>query len=73
MRHCWWFACCRKSRDPRFDDMAGTLRDEVFKKRFSFIFDEQLPLEKAELKKAVKVRSLPWTVHTCSAKLPKIW
>ena len=44
--------------------MAGTLRDEVFKKRFSFLFDEQLPLEKAELKKAAKVRSLPRTVHT---------
>ena len=72
LRHWWWASCCRKSRDPRFDEMAGTLRDEVCKKRFSFLFDEQLPLEKAELKKAAKVRSSPRTVHICSAEHHKV-
>jgi len=46
----------RNSRpmDPRFDDMAGKYKDEVFKKRYSFIFDEQLPQEKSRLKKGMK-------------------
>lgn len=46
----------RNSRpmDPRFDDMAGKYKDEVFKKRYSFIFDEQLPQEKTLLKKGMK-------------------
>jgi hypothetical protein len=42
--------------DPRFDDMAGKYKDEVFKKRYAFIFDEQLPEEKTKLKKGLKVR-----------------
>ena len=41
--------------DPRFDDLAGKYRDEAFKKRYAFLYDEQLPQEKAEVKKQVKV------------------
>lgn len=41
--------------DPRFDDLAGRYREETFKKRYSFLYDEQLPEEKAQLKKQMKV------------------
>ena len=41
--------------DPRFDDLAGKYKDEVFKRRYSFIYDEQLPQEKVSLKKGMKV------------------
>ncbi|KNA20894.1 hypothetical protein SOVF_048140 [Spinacia oleracea] len=38
-------------RDPRFESLCGTLDEEGFKKRYKFIYDENLPSEKEELKK----------------------
>lgn len=43
--------------DPRFDDLAGKFKEDTFKKRYSFLFDEQLPQEKLQLKKKLKVSS----------------
>ncbi|KNA08202.1 hypothetical protein SOVF_164620 [Spinacia oleracea] len=38
-------------RDPRFESLCGTLDEEGFKKRYKFIYEENLPVEKEELKK----------------------
>jgi len=50
------------SRDPRFDEAVagagGSVTDSAFRKRYAFLYDEQLPQEKAQLKAQLKVRSL---------------
>lgn len=51
----WRSVYDRRSRDPRFDDTIATFKDDAFKKRYAFLYDEQLPQEKEELKKSMKV------------------
>ncbi|KAK9805361.1 hypothetical protein WJX73_006577 [Symbiochloris irregularis] len=41
-------------RDPRFDTMLGSFSDDKFKKRYSFLYDENLPDEQQELRKSLK-------------------
>jgi hypothetical protein len=47
-------------RDPRFDDTVagsgGSVTDAAFRKRYSFLYDEQLPLAKQQLRAQLKVR-----------------
>ncbi|PIA41187.1 hypothetical protein AQUCO_02300172v1 [Aquilegia coerulea] len=39
------------TRDPRFESLCGTLDTDGFKKRYSFLYETQLPAEKEDLKK----------------------
>ncbi|KAF5206620.1 rRNA biogenesis protein rrp36 [Thalictrum thalictroides] len=42
------------TRDPRFESLCGTLDTDGFKKRYSFLYESQLPAEKEELKKLLR-------------------
>ncbi|GLT78281.1 hypothetical protein SLA2020_498210 [Shorea laevis] len=41
-------------RDPRFESLCGTLDVEGFRKRFNFLFENNLPAEREELQKQLK-------------------
>ncbi|KAL0448113.1 UNVERIFIED_CONTAM: rRNA biogenesis protein rrp36 [Sesamum latifolium] len=41
-------------RDPRFESLCGNLDVDGFKKRYNFIYENILPVEKEELKKQMK-------------------
>ncbi|KAL9406396.1 hypothetical protein Peur_003368 [Populus x canadensis] len=41
-------------RDPRFESLCGNLDVEGFRKRYDFLFKNNLPAEKEELKKQLK-------------------
>ena len=51
------------SRDPRFDEtvagVGGSVTDRAFRKRYSFLYDEQLPAAKQQLRAQLKV--LAWS------------
>ena len=42
----------KRGRDPRFSSLQGELNKEGFRKRYSFLFDEVMPQEAAEARKA---------------------
>ena len=46
---------CSASRDPRFDDLSGNLSAERFRKQYAFLYDEQLPAERDQLKATLQV------------------
>ena len=46
---------CRDSRDPRFDSLSGKLDTDRFRKRYAFLYDEQLPAEREEIKNTLQV------------------
>ncbi|KAL0557119.1 hypothetical protein IC582_005637 [Cucumis melo] len=46
-------------RDPRFESLSGTLDVDGFKKRYSFIYEKNLPAEKEELKKQLRKTNDP--------------
>ncbi|WCJ26175.1 rRNA biogenesis protein rrp36 [Euphorbia peplus] len=41
-------------RDPRFESLSGELDVDGFRKRFDFLFEDNLPAEKEELKQQLK-------------------
>ncbi|CAK9188636.1 unnamed protein product [Ilex paraguariensis] len=41
-------------RDPRFESLCGNLDVDGFKKRYNFLYENNLPAEKEELKKSMK-------------------
>ena len=43
------------SRDPRFDSLSGKLDTDRFRKRYAFLYDEQLPAEREEIKNTLQV------------------
>ncbi|KAJ7952372.1 ribosomal RNA processing protein 36-like [Quillaja saponaria] len=42
------------ARDPRFESLCGTLDTEGFRKRYNFLFENELPAEKEALHKKLK-------------------
>ena len=46
---------CRDGRDPRFDSLSGTLDTDRFRKRYAFLYDEQLPAERDDIKYTLQV------------------
>ena len=46
---------CSSSRDPRFDDLSGNLSADRFRKQYAFLYDEQLPAERDQLKATLQV------------------
>ncbi|KAH7548568.1 hypothetical protein ACOSP7_031836 [Xanthoceras sorbifolium] len=49
----------RVVRDPRFESLCGKLDVEGFRKRYDFLFENNLPAEKDELKKQLKKTNDP--------------
>uniref|UniRef100_A0A0D9XFU3 rRNA biogenesis protein RRP36 n=1 Tax=Leersia perrieri TaxID=77586 RepID=A0A0D9XFU3_9ORYZ len=41
-------------RDPRFEPIYGSVDKEGFRKRYNFLFDNELPAEKEKLQKSIK-------------------
>lgn len=56
-------------RDPRFDSLAGNADPEGFRKRYSFFFEEKLPVEREELKKKLKKTKNPEEVDELKDQL----
>ncbi|KDP25506.1 hypothetical protein JCGZ_20662 [Jatropha curcas] len=46
-------------RDPRFESLSGNLDVEGFRKRYNFLFEDNLPAEKEELKKQLNKSNDP--------------
>ncbi|CAN0907522.1 rRNA biogenesis protein rrp36 [Linum grandiflorum] len=49
-------------RDPRFESLCGTLNVEGYRKRYNFLYENDLPAEKEELKKQLKKSKDPVAV-----------
>ncbi|GLI66249.1 hypothetical protein VaNZ11_009999 [Volvox africanus] len=47
------------ARDPRFDSTGGPPPTDAFRRRYSFLYNEMLPQEKAELQKKLKKEKSP--------------
>ena len=43
-----------KGKDPRFESLSGSFKEDRFRSFYSFLYDEQLPQERRELKAAIK-------------------
>lgn len=50
----WQQIAYREIKDPRFDELVGKLKDDVFKKRYAFLYDEKLKDESSQIKKKLK-------------------
>jgi hypothetical protein len=46
----------KAGRDPRFESLSGDLNEPAFRKRYAFVFEEQLPEERKRLKALLQVR-----------------
>ena len=63
----------REIRDPRFDHLtAGQYKEDVFKKRYAFVFDEKLPEEKASLQDAIKKAKSSATKARLKSQLSRV-
>lgn len=49
-------------RDPRFESLCGNFEEGRFRKKYSFIFDEELPKEREKLQKMLKSSEDPKAV-----------
>ena len=47
----------KAGRDPRFESLSGDLDDAAFRKRYAFVFEEQLPEERKRLKALLQARN----------------
>ncbi len=57
--------CLRESRDPRFDSLSGTLDNDRFRMRYAFLYDEQLPSDREQIKSSLQV-AFPSRRGTCA-------
>ena len=62
----------RSARDPRFED-GGPLDADKFRKRYSFVYNEVLPLEKEELGKQLQVRGGVLNLEIIKPKCRKLY
>ncbi|XP_062074204.1 uncharacterized protein LOC133778333 isoform X1 [Humulus lupulus] len=56
-------------RDPRFESLCGTLDNDGFKKRYNFLYEEELPAEKEELRKQLKKSRDPEVIEELKNQL----
>ncbi|KAF8380323.1 hypothetical protein HHK36_027806 [Tetracentron sinense] len=49
----------RVIRDPRFESLCGNLDTDGFRKRYSFLYENDLPAEREELQKLIKKSNDP--------------
>uniref|UniRef100_A0A803LQR2 rRNA biogenesis protein RRP36 n=1 Tax=Chenopodium quinoa TaxID=63459 RepID=A0A803LQR2_CHEQI len=59
-------------RDPRFESLCGNLDEEGFKKRYNFIYEENLPAEKQELKKLLESSKDPEKITELKSRIALI-
>ncbi|XP_043698372.1 ribosomal RNA processing protein 36 homolog [Telopea speciosissima] len=50
-------------RDPRFESLSGTLDVDGFRKRYSFLYETELPAEREELQKLKKKSNDPKVIE----------
>ncbi|CAN1743101.1 Ribosomal RNA processing protein 36 homolog [Linum perenne] len=56
-------------RDPRFESLCGTLNVEGYRKRYNFLYENDLPAEKEELKKQLKKSKDPAALYQLKNKI----
>ncbi|URD96140.1 ribosomal RNA processing protein 36 [Musa troglodytarum] len=56
-------------RDPRFESLCGTLDTDGFRKRYSFLFEVELPEEKERLQKLIRKSKDPNAVEELKSHL----
>ncbi|KAM7491342.1 hypothetical protein LguiA_034263 [Lonicera macranthoides] len=59
----------RVVRDPRFESLCGELNVDGFRKRYNFLYENELPAEKEELKKVMKKSNDPEVVDELKNRL----
>ncbi|XP_058224267.1 uncharacterized protein LOC131333652 isoform X2 [Rhododendron vialii] len=59
-------------RDPRFETLCGNLEVEGFKKRYSFLYENELPAEREELKRSMKKFNDPTVVDELKNRISGI-
>ncbi|KAK9807560.1 hypothetical protein WJX72_002543 [[Myrmecia] bisecta] len=62
----------REARDPRFDGLSGKFVDERFRKQYAFVYDEQLPEERQQLKKALQRTKADGSKAEVQAQLTRV-
>ncbi|XP_006660861.2 ribosomal RNA processing protein 36 homolog [Oryza brachyantha] len=56
-------------RDPRFEPIYGEVDKEGFRKRYNFLFDDELPAEKEKLQKSIKKSKDPNAIEEMKSRL----
>ncbi|VVA29499.1 PREDICTED: ribosomal [Prunus dulcis] len=56
-------------RDPRFESLCGTLDVDGFRKRYDFLFANELPAEREELQKQVKKSKDPEVIEELKKRI----
>ncbi|PRQ32337.1 putative rRNA biogenesis protein RRP36 [Rosa chinensis] len=56
-------------RDPRFESLCGTLNVDGFRKRYDFLFSNELPAEKQDLKKQLKKSKDPEVIEDLKQRI----
>ncbi|KAF0924328.1 hypothetical protein E2562_010023 [Oryza meyeriana var. granulata] len=56
-------------RDPRFEPIYGTVDKEGFRKRYNFLFDDELPAEKEKLQKSIKKSKDPNAIEEMKSRI----
>lgn len=59
-------------RDPRFETLCGNLDVEGFKKRYDFLYENELPAERKELKRSMKKSNDPTVVDELKNRISGI-
>ncbi|XP_018727816.2 ribosomal RNA processing protein 36 homolog [Eucalyptus grandis] len=57
------------ARDPRFESLCGTLNVEGFKKRYGFLYENELPAERKELQKQLKKSNDPDVIDELKSRI----
>ncbi|RAL40076.1 unnamed protein product [Cuscuta campestris] len=56
-------------RDPRFETLCGNLDEEGFKKRYKFLYENDLPAEREDLKKQMTKTNDPKVIDELSSRI----
>lgn len=56
-------------RDPRFESLSGQVDVERFKKRYNFLYEDNLPVEKEELKKQMRKSNDPEEISELKSRI----
>uniref|UniRef100_A0A7S1T2J7 rRNA biogenesis protein RRP36 n=1 Tax=Tetraselmis chuii TaxID=63592 RepID=A0A7S1T2J7_9CHLO len=62
----------REVRDPRFESLCGSYSQDAFRKRYKFIYDEQLPEEATRLKSLMNREKNPAKKKKLQAKMTRV-
>lgn len=59
----------KATRDPRFESLCGQVDVERFKKRYNFLYEDNLPAEKEELKKQIRKSNDPEEISDLKSRV----